>query len=338
MSPRLDSAVQIHTLASDLGLGFSSTPCTTILDFIQRRVRNISRKFNCTTLNSLLDATANDLGTTFREIHSDEDLQHIQNEFVTRDELIFANLERDLSRPDDFGLTIALQKPKPWETRFVSVIDSRGDKKFRVYFTKWHELAHLLTLTPQMRLMFRRSHSRENSDDPEEKLMDVIAGSVGFLPDFLPPTARGEISFEGILEIKNEFCPNASMQAATIGIVKAFPSPCILVQAELGLKKEEKALESQARFSFLSAPSRVLRAVHATVNQAARDNGIQFFKNWRVPEQSVISSVFAQGGVTEADEDLSWWSASGGRQLDPQPVRVKARRSGESVQALLIPI
>ena len=337
MSPRLDSSLQIHTLAFDLGLGQSSTPCGTILSSVQKRVLGISRKFGCKTLSSLLDATANEVGTVFREIHSDDDLQKIRQEFVARGELIFANLEKDLSQPDDFGITIALQRPKPWECHFVSIIDCRGEKKYRSYFTKWHELAHLLTLTPQMRLVFRRSHSRENSDDPEEKLMDVIAGTAGFLPDFLPPTAHGEISFAGIAEIKKEFCPDSSMQAATIGIVKAFPSPCILVHAELGLKQEEKSLESQARFNFLPSASPALRAVHATVNQAAKEAGIQFFKNWRVPEKSVISAVFADGGYAEAQEDLSWWSTSSGRRLKGQPVRVKAKRTADSVQALVVP-
>jgi hypothetical protein len=53
---------------------------------------------------------------------------------------------------------------------------------------QWHEL---LTLTPQMRLVFRRSHLRENSNDPAEQLMDVIASSVGSVPDFIPGKAKG---------------------------------------------------------------------------------------------------------------------------------------------------
>ena len=218
------------------------------------------------------------------------------------------------------------------------MIDCRNDKRFRTYFTKWHELAHLLTLTPQMRLVFRRSHSRENSDDPEEKLMDVIASSVGFLPDFLPGRAKGELSFEGISEIKKEFCPNASVQAATIGIVKAFPSPCILVEAEMALKKNEIAVGSQIGFGFRKSPTPALRAVHVTVNTSAREAGLQFFKNWRVPAKSVIADVYNGGGYAEADEDLSWWSASGGKRLDALPVRVKAKKTGKSVQALVIPV
>lgn len=338
MSTRLDRKPQIYTLASDLGLQRSEQPCQRILQFVEAKVKKISKTFACKSLNDLLIAIANDVGTIFREIHSDDDLRKLREGYVSKGELIFANLAAELSRSDDYAITIGVHTQHPWEPRFASVIDCRGDKRFRTYFTKWHELAHLLTLTPQMRLVFRRSHSRENSNDPEERLMDVIASSVGFLPDFLPDKARGELSFEGISEIKKEFCPDASVQAATIGIVKAFPSPCILVEAELALKRHEIAAASQIGFGFHNGPRPCLRAVHATVNTAAREEGLQFFKNWRVPVASVIADVFDGGGYAEADEDLSWWSASGGKRLDPFPVRIKARKTGKSVQALVIPI
>lgn len=338
MSVRLDSKPQIHTLASDLGLQTSAKPCQRILHFVEARVKKIAKTFSCKSLNDLLLAVANDVGTVFREIHSDADLERIRDEYVSKGELIFANLANDLSRSDDYAITIKVHPQQPWEPRFVSIIDCRGDKRFRTYFTKWHELAHLLTLTPQMRLVFRRSHSRENSNDPEEKLMDVIASSVGFLSAFLPNNVKGELSFEGIVEIKKEFCPTASAQAAMIGIVKAFPSPCILVEAELALKKDEALTRSQFGFGFQNMPQPSLRAVHTTVNTAAREIGIQFFNNWRVPVTSVIADVFANGVYREALEDLDWWSASGGRCLSSQQVRVKARRTGESVQALLIPL
>lgn len=338
MSVRLDSKPQIHTLASDLGLQTSAKPCQRILQFVEARVKKIAKAFSCKTLNDLLLAVANDVGTVFREIHADADLERIRDEYVSKGELIFANLANDLSRSDDYAITIKVHPQQPWEPRFVSIIDCRDDKRFRTYFTKWHELAHLLTLTPQMRLVFRRSHSRENSNDPEEKLMDVIASSVGFLPAFLPESVRGELSFAGITEIKKEFCPNASAQAAMIGIVKAFPGPCILVEAELALKKQEALAGSQFGFGFQDMPLPSLRAVHATVNTAAREAGLQFFNNWRVPATSVISDVFANGGYKEALEDLDWWRTSSGRRLKSQAVRVKARRIGDSVQALVIPL
>lgn len=337
MSDRLDNKPQIRTLASDLGLPNSISPCQAILGHVRARIRRISKKFNCKSLNGLLEAVANEVETVFREVHSDKDLVRISEEYVAKGEQIFANLAEELRQPDDFAITIRRHHREAWEPQFVSVIDCRGDKAFKIYFSKWHELAHLLTLTPQMRLVFRRSHSHASSHDPEERMMDIIASEVGFLPDFLSVAPPSEISFEAIRQIKREFCPDASLQSATIGIVKALPSPCILVEAKLANRKHEGGGGSQPGLDFgerMAAPA--LRAVHATVNIAAREDGVQFHRNWRVPGNSVIARVFVEGGYGEADEDLSWWSTSNGSRLAPSPVRVKAKKAGDSVQALLI--
>jgi hypothetical protein len=225
-----------------------------------------------------------------------------------------------------------------WEPQFVSVIDCRGEKIFRSYFTKWHELAHLLTLTAQMRLEFRHSHSQLANHDPEERLMDIIAGELGFLPDFLPSDMRDEVSFRAIERIRQEYCPTASRQAAIIGIVKALPKPCSLLSAQLSLRKSEQSSLGQMILDVgQHLPVPVLRAVHVTVNEAAREEGIQMHKQWRVPKESVITRVFASGEYAEATEDLSWWLTSSGSRLNQCPVLVKARKSWEGVEALIIP-
>jgi hypothetical protein len=106
----------------------------------------------------------------------------------------------------------------------------------------------------------------------------------------------------------------------------------------MALKKDELIEAAQFGLGFHGSPTPTLRAVHATVNRAAREAGVQFFNNWRVPSPSIITDVYLAGGYAEADEDLSWWSASGGKRLDAFPVRVKAKKSGDSVQALVIPM
>jgi hypothetical protein len=204
--------------------------------------------------------------------------------------------------------------------------------------TKWHELAHLLTLTAQMRLEFRRSHSQLANHDPEERLMDIIASELGFFSDFLPSDMRDDISFGGIDRIRQEYCPTASRQAALIGIVKALPKPCILLSAQLALRKSEAANLGQIILDVgLHQPLPLLRAVHVTVNEAAREEGIQLHRQWRVPKESVIARVFASGEYAEATENLSWWITSSGSRLDNCPVLVKARKGWEAVEALIIP-
>jgi hypothetical protein len=338
MSGRLDSKVKIWTLAADLGLPKSDKPSRTILAFVIRRVRTIAKKFSCANLNDLLISVAGAVDTVFEEIHTSDDLGKIQTKYLKKGETGFANLGADLSGSKDFGITIRRMHREGWEPQFVSVIDCRGEKIFRSYFTKWHELAHLLTLTAQMRLEFRRSHSQLANHDPEERLMDIIAGELGFLSDFLPSDMRDDISFGAIERIRQEYCPTASRQAAIIGIIKALPKPCILLSAQLALRKSEAANLSQMILDVgLHQPVPALRAVHVTVNEAAREEGIQLHKQWRVPKESVITRVFASGDYAEATEDLSWWITSSGSRLDNCPVLVKARKGWEAVEALIIP-
>jgi len=338
MSSRLDSKPQIWTLATDLGLPPLGSPTLGILRLVTNRIKRIAKKFRCTTLSELLVATAGEVETTFEEIRSDRDLHRVRLKYLAKAERAFANLEEDLSGTGDYAITIRRVHREEWEPQFVSIIDCRGDKVFRSYFSKWHELAHLLTLTPQMRFVFRRTHCGSTARDPEEVLMDVIASEVGFFRDFLPSDSGGDVSFDSIRKIKEECCPDASILAATIGIVKALPAACILLEAKMALRKQESLDASQLGLGIgESVPVPALRAVHVTVNSAARDIAIRFHKNWRVPRDSVISRVFSDGGYSEAAEDLSWWVTSSGSSLDPCPVLVKARRAWDSVEALLIP-
>lgn len=332
---RLDSKPQIGKLANDLGLKGSGKPVAEIVDYVRRRVRKVVKSYKCSDLTGLLNAAADEAKTCFREVHSDADLDRIIEEFVPQGETIFANLRNEL-RDQDYAITLKRQHAAKFDLPFVSIIDCRGPKSFASYFTKWHELAHLFTLTQQMRLVFRRTHAAAVLD-AEESLMDVIAGEMAFWPDFLSTDCDQEISFELIDRLRKEFCPQASVQASLIGIVKALPKPCILLTAELALKMDEKRAGNQLRLYKVPAPSPKLRAVHVSVNRAAREEDIQMHAQWRVPEHSVIYRAFHHGADMQALENLDWWVTSGGSRLRPCPVLVKTKYSPEKITALLIP-
>jgi hypothetical protein len=332
---RLDSKTQIGKLASDLGLKRTEKPVAEIVDYVRRRVGKVVRDYKCGSLADLLDAAAHDAKTVFREVHVDADLDQIIDEFVPQGETIFANLRNEL-RDQDYAITLKRQRAAKFDLPFVSIIDCRGPKLFASYFSKWHELAHLFILTPQLRLMFRRTHGAAVLD-AEESLMDVIAGEIAFWPAFLKADHDQEISFELIERIRREFCPQASFQASLIGIVRALPKPCILLTAQLSLKKGHKLNAAQLRFSNYPAPAPQLRAVHVSVNRAAREEGILMHPNWRVPGRSVIYRAFEQNSDLESLENLDWWKMSDGSQLISCNILVQAKYSPESVTALLIP-
>lgn len=67
--------------------------------------------------------------------------------------------------------------------------------------------------------------------------------------------------------------------------------------------------------------------------------GIKVIPNFRVPPKSIIYRVFHEGlSYAEAVEDLSLWGSSSGTRWSGGPALVKARRVGDSVQALIIPV
>ena len=340
MAHRLQDSPKIHHLAHELGMPPSRTVVADILNFCENRVKELLVDFlDCTNLSEVLDCVAAKAGTVFEVVHSDEELLQIRQKYLELGEVRFAAIIEDLSGKDDFGITIRRKKREPWELLYVSVIDCRGDKAAREYFTKWHEVAHLLTLTDQMRVSFRRSHSSANKKDPEEILMDVIAGRLGFHPPGEFSHTTDEISFEVIDQLRHRLCPEASKQSALIGFVKFWPTPCLLICAKMNLRKREEEQLCQHSFSFVEGPKPVLRAVYVTASDAARESGFNIFENMRIPEASVIHRVFNESTeYDEAEEDLCWWKTSSGMILPECRILIKARRGWDMVEALITPV
>ncbi len=339
MCAKLNSSVAVHRLASDLGLRPSEDPVKAVLSHCHRAVKRFLADYaDCASPAKLLDFLANKLGTVLVEVHTDQELKDVRRKYEQRGEVIFATLEQELAGEESYGITLKLQNPEPWEQPYVSVIDCRGRKRQRRYHTKWHELGHLLILTDQTRLAFRRTHDPTQPKSAEESLVDVIAGEFSFYPSLVRPYAEGEISFEKIERIRGELAPEASTYSAILNITKLWPAPCIWVEAKLARKKGEEDY-GQARFGFRDVAPAILRAVHAAPNQAARAAGIAIIPNFRVPKESVIYRVFDQAlNGDAAEENLSAWESSDGTRLPAFKVRVKAKRIADSVHALIIPI
>jgi hypothetical protein len=75
------------------------------------------------------------------------------------------------------------------------------------------------------------------------------------------------------------------------------------------------------------------------VNDAAREEGLQLHRNFRVPESSVIHRVFTESlSEGTANENLNWWKSSDGIRLQDQELSVSAKRVGNTIYALLIPL
>ncbi|MDE0125770.1 MAG: hypothetical protein OXN97_14445 [Bryobacterales bacterium] len=335
----LRRSLKIQTLAADLGLPSAKDPVGAILRFCENRTRSILRGFSdCHTLTDLLAVTADSLGTQFAEVRSDEELDAVRMRYARRGERVFAGLHNELS-DSVYGITIRRTARKSWEQPYVSVIDCRGNKRRRSYFTKWHEVGHLLVLTDQMRLCFRRTHVEHDQKDPEEAMVDLIAGHVGFLPLIVRRHAKGVPSFGKFEGLRTRLCPEASREASIQGFAKAWPTPCLLIRAKLGLKRGEQRWLAQPSLGLGGEPEAVLRAVRASPNDAARRSGLRIFPNMQVPDRSVIRRVFKERNPKPRKdvENLSMWQSTGGKRLSQRKVLVQATSRHDGVDALVSP-
>ena len=55
----------------------------------------------------------------------------------------------------------------------LEVIDSRGEKLARKFFTKWHEIAHLLTLKDQLEFVFHRTGAAKKPE-ADQDVYDLV--------------------------------------------------------------------------------------------------------------------------------------------------------------------
>ena len=338
MAFKLKDSQVIWKLSKDLGIKSITDPVNDILKFCDKKVKSFLREFpECSTLTEFLDVIAAKVRTTITEVRSDEELDALQKKYVAKGEAIFAPLKEELAG-EVFGITIKLKKHEPWENEFVSVIDCRDDKAARSYFTKWHEIAHLLALTDQQRLQFHRTQHKSPEHDPEEAMIDIIAGKFGFYESFISNHAIGDVSFEIIEELCSELCAESSYQAALIGFIKAWPKPCLLLYCKPSLKKNEQAMLAQGSFGFIDPLTPSLRAVKITPSIPAIAMGFRVHQNMRVPESSVIHSVFnGDSDYAEAEENLSSWEVSSGSCLPDCAVIVKAKRHSGGVYVIISP-
>lgn len=334
---RLNDSPQIWRLAADLKVRHQGKPRDAILEMCRRKVTGWRKELGSLSLSAFLDEVALRLRTRFIELRSDSDVESSIREYEQRQEFAIAAFLRGLDSRD-YGVTFRLQAPRHWELPFISFIDCRGPKAPAAYFTKWHELAHLLTLTDQTRLSFQRTHVSGQPKDAEESLMDVIAGDLAFPTASINASSLPSLTFEAAETLRLDVCPDSSRQAWLIGLSRSWTRPVAFLTAQPRYKKSEQAARQQHSFDFRSDVVPSLRLASLNINDAGREAGLQLFAGWRIPERSVIFQAF-QSGTTlgPADENLDWWTTSTGSALPAREVTVRAMGRGNVVYAFVTP-
>lgn len=314
-----------------------------IMEFCRRKVRALMA--GAGTIRSIEDLeriVCEKLHLTIIEVWSDDDLAKLIEKYAKHEkDIAFAGLRRELT--DETFATLLQRRRNEGESYFsyVAVIDCRSGKAARRFFSRWHEIAHVLTTVEQLQFPLHRSTHKK---DAVEKMMDLIAGDIGFFdPIFIPllkKQAESGLTFDVAEKVRSNFCPTASMEATLNACASRVPYPVIVVQAAMGYKKaEERAMSSnQGELIPADKPTPQLRVSAVMPNSPARAMGLVLPRNMRVPAGSVIMAAM-QGddhhrSVVE-NENLNWWRTSDGTALRHAPVRVEALRVRDRVWAII---
>lgn len=341
---RWDQAPEIFSLADELGVG-GAAPVNGILDYCHCRIDGwVAEAGGVPNIDALESLVTKKLQMVFEEIRTKEDWDRLKEVYARgKKEFVFGAIRTKFD--DDHNLTYGalVQRRNAGADdldRFVAVIDCRGNKLARRFFTRWHEIAHRLTTHADMpEPVYRSEH------DPLERMMDEIAGHVGFYDPLFQPAFQQAINgkvhlkFGTVESIINGAFPAASFQATLFACTRRLPTPVVYLEATLAHKKEVKRRFATPSLFGDDPPPGELRAVKVIPNKAAQQDGFTIPANMRVPAASVIHRLFDADLQSDGDshEDLSHWESQG-RSLGRRAVVVEARKVSDRVIAIVQPV
>src|SRR5262249_17925037 len=166
---RWEGAPEVADLAATLGLGGAGDPVDAILRHCRSRIDGwVAEAGGVRHIRQLEALVTGKLQTVFEEVRADEDFDRIKAKYATgKKDFVFAAMRVKFDDADNptYGALVKRKNVGPdAPDRYVAVIDCRGGKLARHFFTRWHEIAHRLT-TDADAPVYRSEH------DPIERLM-----------------------------------------------------------------------------------------------------------------------------------------------------------------------
>ena len=347
---QLGAEPKVVKLAKDLGLSWRGECLGAIREHALSQVAEILRDslIPIDSLDALRWIVADKFRVRLEFIRVNEDIDRIVSEYPDFHPLLGRRLVHEFVNGSTEGITLERDEWDPRIFRYLAVIDARGDRATRAYFTAWHELAHLLLHPEQLPFPgFRRTPPiQEREKDPIESVVDHVAGKIAFYAPFFRPALEramadnGGLTFAALEAARESAAPTASLFATAMGSIQLVNAPSLLVTAEMALKAEERRFSRgpQQVFDFtVDSVQEKLRVTTVVPNDYVAGSPLAIRRNMRVPADSVLSQAFAsKSDVTlAADEDQSSWETARGGSLAPSPIHVHAVRRGRFVYGLI---
>jgi hypothetical protein len=296
---RLEHATEIGGLAAELGLVGAANPVEAILRHCRSRIDAwVAQARGVTNIGQLEALVTQRLQMVFEEIRSDADFARITDKYARgKRDFVFAAMRTKFDDADNrtYGTLVRRNVGDDAPDRFVAEFDCRGGRLARRFFTRWHEMAHRLTTHADQG---DKEPAYRSEHDPIERMMDEIAGHIGFYGAFFEPVfgaahpGKPQLTFETVKAVLDGGFPEASFQATLNACAKRLPTPVVYLEATMAYKKEVWRLLATPSLFADDTPPGELRGVKVIPNEAAQGDGFMIPTNIRVPEASVIHRLF----------------------------------------------
>ena len=346
----LNNDPEVLKLVGDLHLPRRADALRQIRDFAIARVgRTLADSpVPVEDLNTLRAVVANKFGVRVEFLTEDSDILRVGRECVDFHRMLPHRLHEEFVQGDTEGITLKREDWDPIQFRYLAVVDARGRRASRAFFTAWHEITHLIVHPEQLPFPgFRRTPNNEGiHKDPIESVVDYVAARIGFYPPLFAPIlddavrTAGGFTFHALDLARQAATPNPSLHATALAGIRFSSEPTIFLTAELACRAAEaRALRSpQQTLDFATVePKFHLRAVSVATNEAARQSRLAIHRNIRIPPNSIISEAFESSGDEDFRqlENQDWWETSKDGTLPELPLHVQATRRGRFVYGLL---
>lgn len=278
-------------------------------------------------LDDVHETVKNHTGLHIVRVETDEDLRAAATKIDGK--VVPVQLEMEFAGNTE-ALVYRASPEKRSATRYIALIDARGARAYKAWHAERHEGAHVIVPDPNGGMVMRRT--KEERPEPFEQVMDAVAARVGFWRPLVEPAVRACLTAEKHLLDAFELArsclaPTASKEACYRAFVNYVDQPTLIIWCAMGCRASERGGSPPA--------SMALRAQTIIANNAAALAGLQVWRNYRVPESSVISAAYASDHASwiVGRENLRAWTSETGRGLGDLTVSVAARGQWAVIQA-----
>jgi hypothetical protein len=336
---------EVRSIAKRLGIPLHGDVEAALIRYAVSRIREwIAAHGQPSDLGELLKNIATSLQLEIVEVRSEDDIDQLLKRIPPSREPVLARVSAELDDRTD-AVILQRQHRDSWEMPYLAAINCRGWHGFRRYYSKWHEVVHLLLDGAQLRFAFRKTSV--DKKHPEEILVDKIAGVLAFYPEIFNPVllreigvAGGRLTFDVIERVRDQVAPEASREATLYACLRGCGLPVYFVKARLGYKRSQERQLNDLLASITDpddAPQPKLRIKDASASAACQKLGIHLHENMEVPESSIVASTFhgEERHVNHGEERLELWRTSQSGPVGVGLIHVEAVRYGEDVWCLL---